>query len=154
MSDSSRQFETPLDQIFVLRDLFRRTGAVHDLHRLNLWVWAELTSPHLVVSQVEIKPESFEVVFDYEPNKKVMGLFKVRPPKDFLKRIEGLEAAVRVMFGDDYSVQLRLSGQPIFLGGKKTAPKARPEYTGVDFEAGRLVPTKPWVFQKPKVKKQ
>src|SRR4029077_10128545 len=154
MPDSSKSAETPLEQMLILRDLFRRTGAVHDMHRFNLWVWAGLVAPHLVPTQVEIKPETFQVVFDYGPNKKGMGLFRVRPPKDFKDRLGGLESAVHLMFGNDFAVLLRMTdGQVIFSGDRKAPPKALPSYDGVDFEAGRLVPSKPWVFQKPIAKK-
>jgi hypothetical protein len=115
---------------------------------MNLWAWAELTAPHLLPSQVEIKPESYEVVFDYQQNRRLFKLFKVGPPGNFQERLNGLLEAVQLMLGDDFSVLVRSDGQVIFSGSRRTVPKARPEYTGVDFEAGRLVPSKPWIFRK------
>lgn len=146
--------ENPNQQLLALRDLFRRTGAVHELQRINLWAWAELAAPHLVPSQVEVKPESYEVVFDYEQNRKVLKFFRMQPPKNFAARLEGLADAVQVMFGADFAVLVRAEGTLIFSSGRKAAPTARPEYTGVDFEAGRIVPKTPWKFPKTAPKKK
>lgn len=144
----TRQDDLPLFQMLALKDVFRRTGAVHELQRVNLWAWGQMVAPHLVLTQVEIKPESYEVVFDYEPNRKLFKLFRASAPKNFQDRLKGLQEAVGLLFGDDYQVLVRVDGAPIFSGSRKVAPVAKPTFEGVDFEAGRLTPSKPWVFSK------
>jgi hypothetical protein len=137
-----------MTQLMALRDVFRRTGALHELQKINLHAWAGLVAPHLLFQQVEVKPDNWEVIFDYTPNKRVLRLFTMRQPKNFAERLLGLNDAIQLMFGDEFKVLVRCEGATIFSGDRKAPPTAKPTFEGIDFEAGRLVPSTPWVFRK------
>lgn len=134
-------------QMMALKDVFRRTGAVHEIQRLNLRVWGELAVPHLKFKSVEIKPTDFEIVVDYE-SRGFLGRITNKPPENLSERMKSMADAVHSMFGKDYSLILRTSEGVLFTGERLEEPKPPVEYTGVDFEAGRVVPSKPWEFPK------
>jgi hypothetical protein len=128
------------EDILKVRDLFRRTGALHDLQIFNLKVWPQLVFPMAKAIKIGIDFKEREVTYDLTiPWYKFVG--------DLRTRGEGLNESIHYLLGGDYRLCVRSKGKVIFVGKRAEAVDAR-EYTGTDFEAGRIVPTTPWNFQK------
>ena len=135
-------------QMLALRDVFRRTGILHEMQKLNLRLWSELSVPHRKFQALEIDTQARILTVKYKPPS-IVERFLNRPPSNLPQRLKSLVGNVQMALGPDYSVVLRLEdGRVIFTGERVADPVQAPEYEGNDFDAGCFVPSIPWKFPK------
>lgn len=123
-----------------VRDLFQRTGVLHDLQVFNLKVWPQVVFPMAKEIKIALDFKNAEVTYD-------LTIPWYRRVTDLRIRATGLNESIQFLLGDDYRLCVRSKGKVIFVG-KRAKAVDDTEYTGTDFEAGRIVPKTPWNFQK------
>jgi len=127
-------------QVIMLRDLFRRTGALHEIQVQNLKIWPLLAFP-MAATIATVDIEGHIVSFDLSiPKGK-------RLPKDVNARCRGLHESVQFLLGRDFQTRVLRGGKLIFTG-RRAEPVKDTEYEGTDFAAGMIVPETPWRFKK------
>lgn len=133
---------SPLDPnaIAQVRDLFQRTGVLHDLQVFNLKVWPQVVYPMAKSIKIGVDFKERQVVYELDiPWYKWVSNMSVRST--------GLNESIQFLLGGDYRLVVQSKGKVIFAG--RRAKLIDPtEFTGTDFEAGKIVPTTPWNFQK------
>lgn len=133
---------SPLDeQTRQARDLFRRTGMMPELIKFNLQVWPRL-----------LFPAGKHVKLGIDPQERVLAVTMDIPwykrSGDVRKQAAKLHDSVMALLGGDFETVVSINGKVIFRG-TRLSPVVAGDYTGTDFEAGRIVPETPWNFKKP-----
>jgi len=105
-------------QLALLRDTVTGpTGGLHDAQLLQLKLWPFVAAPHLkkhtATPDTRLKLVTFE--FELDPD----GV----EPKDFAKRLAGLERSVKAMLGNDWRIEVRVGRKVIFDKGGSKLPK-------------------------------
>ena len=126
-----------------LRDLFQKTGVLHDVQIQNLQVWPRLAFPTARSCTASVDIFERVVLFDLD-----MAIWR-RLPGDVVARCKGLAESVQFLLGGDFQVRVSRRGELIFSGERTQAVKER-DFEGTDYDAGRIVPEKNWNFQKKK----
>jgi hypothetical protein len=119
-------------KLAALRDATRRFGAIHEdqLRQLKHWPLVMVRGCSQSTAQVDAdaRKVTFALVFSrlFPPNK---------------KHFSRLAEAVKWLFGDEWSVEVRREGaqKPIFLA--EGSAGERKEFPGADFSGGETVPT-------------
>ncbi len=132
---------TPAEELALLKDVWVRTGALHDLQIHQLKNWARIIFPNETKkAETRIDTDTWTVDFVVEP-KFLSGLFGL--PKGAIVRCAQVESWVHQLL--DSSVQVRVTyGKKMIYVGSRLQSSRGPLYDGVDFSAGSIVPSKPW----------
>lgn len=139
MPDSLPDPFDPKD-IVRLRDVFRRTGMLHDLQLFNLKYWPLVAFPMAKKAKAVVNFEERDISFELD-----VPWYKRTP--DARARAKGLNESVQFLLGPDFRILVAVNGKAIFTG-ERAAPVVTGDYAGTDFEAGRVVPQTPWIFPK------
>jgi hypothetical protein len=126
-----------------LREYTARYGVLHESQVLQLKLWPRVAYPEATKAtethvDLERRVVKFRLVI---PKRKV--------PKgknaEWAQRASSLIEATHFLLGTDWHVNIYIN--EFLSAGRARTPKApEPKYQGTDFEAGRIVPEKPWTF--------
>lgn len=122
------------------RDLFRRTGMMPELIKLNLQIWPKLIFPMAKDIRSGLLPEERLIAFE-------MKIPWYRRAGDLRQKCAKLHDSIMGLLGGDYETVVSVNGKVIFRG-TRLVPRVAGDYRGTDFQAGRIVPETPWKFKK------
>lgn len=135
---------SPLEEKFAaLRDATRRFGVVHEeqLVQLRCWPVAIVRGCDLSEAEVDVDARSVKFRLRFKSSK------SKQPPKAHLRR---LGEAVAWLFGPAWGTEISEIGEGLSARVIYSAPGAGPapaQFSGTDFDAGKVVPD-PWPFLK------
>ncbi len=136
----------PTDRLGVLRDVWLKTGILHDLQLYQLKMWSTMMFRNTKHGEAHIDQDSWTIDFYVQPS----FLSSFRVPQDAPLRCAYVERWVHELLDGRVLVRVFWKKDLIFTGTRITpAPEAK--YTGTDFRAGEIVPEKPW-SPNPKIK--
>lgn len=98
------------EELYLLANLTRRTGIIHDAQTLQLELWPFMLIESIVYNKISIDRESHSVLFEISITKKITK-------KKAKEAQEKLQEWIRVILWEDTSVQLAL--ELISLNGEK-----------------------------------
>lgn len=136
------------EQMVLLRDLTRKTGAIHEAQALHLKIWPRVQIDNCTFAEAHVDTEACSL--------KYLLTFKGRTPAKKLMTVHlsMIFDCVQWLLGDEWSVSAyRKDGSKQTLLGerrRKAGVPDRKKYAGTDYKAGMIVPEKPWQFPKQK----
>ena len=95
------------EQLVILRDLYQRTGALHEAQVLQLKLWPFAVDPKLDKSKADVDLDNKVVTFTWVGKKS-------KKDKKYNYRLEELYKHLRFMLGDDWIMRIHLNGSLIF----------------------------------------
>jgi len=117
---------TPKEQLILLRDLFERTGALHEAQALQLRSWPFCVMPKIDKAEAVLDVSEKLVQYDWTGP-------PAKPPSK--TSFQNLWKWVRTLLGDSWKLCVKYNGAPIFESGpapelnvkptKKRKPAAR-----------------------------
>jgi hypothetical protein len=103
----------PWEQLYYLRGLTRRTGALHEAQVVQLRRWPLLVAPH--ASSCEFAWDSDTKTIEFRlrliPGK--------RAPANLAKRLKVLDGSVKLLLGEDCLVRVRAGSRTLYTGRRK-----------------------------------
>lgn len=123
-----------------LRDLTTRFGVIHEFQALQLKIWPRLVLPHTTESVAKLNVEQCRVDFHIKT--------KGKAPTQMKQRLAGLNDSVKLLLGDWWEVRVIRGGKSLYVGKRLKKMPQKKEFLGTDYEAGRIVPDKPWQYLK------
>ncbi len=129
----------PMDQLLVLKDVWMKTGVLHDLQIFQLRMWALCIFSKCKKSETHIDTDTWTIDFHIKPE----FLASFRVPKDAPLRCAYVERWVHRILDGRVLVRVFWKSSLIFTGTRVT-PVSGDKYLGTDFQAGEIVPEVPW----------
>jgi hypothetical protein len=131
------------EQVAQLKALTLRTGTLHELQIQQLKIWPRVALPHTTSSEARVDTTKHVVEFRVE----VSG----RAPSQLTDRLKGLDQSVKDLLGTWWRVKvvqcLSDGTMKALYNGAPSEVLEQQSYAGTDFEAGKIVPEKPWQFR-------
>jgi hypothetical protein len=114
--DNKKKEYTTEEQIFILADLTKRFGGLHELHVTNLKMWP-LAYLNVCYSEAEYHHDTRHIYF-------TVGDPVGAVPADLKDRLVFLEKSCRYLLGQDINISVRTHNGYVIYGSFAKYPKA------------------------------
>lgn len=107
---SIKSNEDVVEQLYLLKDLTKRTGILHEVQRMQLDYWIRIVLDKAIdhTLMLELLGESRSVTFDVKTKGR---------QKDIEIRLKPLTEWVKWLLGDDLTVKVRIGGELVWQEG-------------------------------------
>lgn len=117
-------------QLLLLRDVYARTGVLHEAQALQLRMWPMGVFEHAKETEARLNHTKKEIDFILKVDK------KTEPSKEEMeKRCELLDKNVKWLLGEDWLVRVRVRKEVVYRGPRK-APVEKKEQPNDDGSNG------------------
>lgn len=102
--------DSEIKSFLVLRDLFDKTGILHDTQARYLRIWS---MGMLDLAKVEARVSSDDKLLEF------VGSFRTRPPQQLEYRLQYLDTCCRLLLGGSYQIQVTIGDDLIWDNSKE-----------------------------------